>query len=90
MSIHPSLNISDKDKKARSVLKRTERLKKIIDKGSWKEGQSIYGLPKVKTTQIKIKKTKSASAETAATAEGAAEKGAPAAEKKPAEKKPAK
>jgi len=69
MSIHPSLAISDKDKKARSVLKRTERLKMMHEKGQWKEGDKICGLPKIKTLRIKIKKEKAEKAAT--TAEGA-------------------
>ena len=37
MSIHPSLNFSDKEKKQRSVLKRIERLKYMIEKEEWKD-----------------------------------------------------
>ena len=58
MSIHPSLSITDKDKKQRSVLKRTERIKTMIEKGQWKEGDKVFGLPKIKTVRIKIKKEK--------------------------------
>ena len=58
MSIHPSLNFSEKDKKQRSVLKRIERLKHMIGKNEWKEGDKIYGLPKIKSVRIKIKKEK--------------------------------
>lgn len=81
MSIHPSLAISDKDKKQRSVLKRTERLRMMKEKGRWKEGDPVYGLPKIKTIRIKIKKEKAEKAETtaAAVAGGTA---APAAETK--------
>ncbi len=66
MSIHPSLNLSEKDKKHRSVLKRTERLKMMLEKGRWKEGDSVFGLPKIKTLRIKIKKEKVEKAETVA------------------------
>jgi small basic protein (TIGR04137 family) len=69
MSIHPSLVLSEKDKMSRSVLKRTERIRQMHEKGKWKEGDSVYGLPKIKALKIKIKKEK-AKAET--TAEGAA------------------
>jgi len=58
MSIHPSLAISEQDKKQRSVLKRSERIRTMIEKGSWKEGDNVYGLPKLKTVRIKIKKEK--------------------------------
>jgi len=73
MSIHPSLATPDKNKKARSVLKRTERIKIMLQKGEWKEGDDVYGLPKIKTVRIKIKKEKATEkpAEAAAT-EGAA------------------
>jgi len=72
MSIHPSLTISEKDKKARSVLKRTERIRQMHEKGSWKEGDAVFGLPKIKTLKIKIKKEKVEKAETTTTEAGAA------------------
>jgi small basic protein (TIGR04137 family) len=71
MSIHPSLAISDKGKKQRSVLKRTERIRMMKEKGQWKEGDDIYRLPKIKTIRIKIKKEKVEKAEVT-TAEGVA------------------
>lgn len=70
MAIHPSLRGPDKSKKQRSVLKRTERLKTMMEKGNWKEGDDIYGLPKIKTLRIRIKKEKAEKVE-AATVEGA-------------------
>ena len=91
MSIHPSLNISDKDKKQRSVLKRTERIRMMMEKGQWKEGDKVYGLPKIKSLRIKIKKEKVEKAAEATTAEGTATapaasetKAAPAAKAAPA------
>ena len=75
MAIHPSLKSTDKDKKARSVLKRTERLKTMLEKKMWKEGDDVFGLPKIKTIRIKIKKEKAEKTETA----GATAAGAPAA-----------
>lgn len=74
MSIHPSLRSSDKGKKQRSVLKRTERLKIMLEKGNWKEGDRVFGLPKIKTVRIKIKKEK-AEKVAAAAIEGAATAG---------------
>jgi small basic protein (TIGR04137 family) len=82
MSIHPSLNLSDKNKKQRSVLKRIERLKIMAEKNDWKEGAEVFGLPKIKTVRIKIKKEKVEKAETTATgapAAGDAKAAAPAA-----------
>ncbi|MFA5063423.1 MAG: small basic protein [Candidatus Omnitrophota bacterium] len=83
MSIHPSLAISEKDKKQRSVLKRTERIRTMLDKGEWKEGDRVYGLPKIKTVRIKIKKEKAEKAETAATAEAGASPAAAAGKEAP-------
>jgi len=71
MSIHPSLTISEKDKKTRSVLKRIERIRQMQEKGNWKQGDPVYGLPKIKSLRIKIKKEKVEKAATT-TEEGAA------------------
>lgn len=72
MSIHPSLAVSEKDKKQRSVLKRTERIRTMMEKGQWKEGDDVYRLPKIKAVRLKIKKEKvEKAAETTVTAEGA-------------------
>ncbi|MDD5432882.1 MAG: small basic protein [Candidatus Omnitrophica bacterium] len=70
MSIHPSLAISEKDKKQRSVLKRTERIRMMAEKGQWKDGDKVFGLPKIKTIRIKIKKEKVEKAAEGTTAEG--------------------
>ncbi len=72
MSIHPSLAISESDKKQRSVLKRTERIRMMLEKGQWKEGDKVFGLPKIKTIKIKIKKEKAAKETEAATGAEAA------------------
>lgn len=77
MSQHPSLRISDKDKKQRSVLKRHERIKTLKEKEKWEEEDSVFGLPKVKVTRFKIKKEKAAAAEGA---EGAGVAQAPGAQ----------
>ena len=71
MSIHPSLKVSDKDKKQRSVLKRTERLRTMLEKEQWKPGDKVCGLPKIKTLRIKIKKEKAAEKVEVAAIEGA-------------------
>mgnify|MGYP001767058442 CR=1 FL=1 len=79
MSMHPSLKATEKWKKARSVLKRTERLKIMLDKEKWKEGDSVYGLPKYKTVRIKIKKEKAEKAVEAGATTEAGKEAAPAA-----------
>lgn len=76
MSIHPSLSAPAKNKKQKSVLKRTERLTSMLEKKLWKEGDDVFGLPKLKTIRIKIKKEKAEKVE--AVKEGA-EAAAPAA-----------
>lgn len=91
MSIHPSLRVSDKNAKQRTVLKRTERLNSMIEKKQWKEGDNVFGLPKIKTIRIKIKKEKvekaaATTAEGAATAPAAGQPAAKTPEKKPAAK----
>lgn len=71
MSIHPSLGAAVKGRQAKSVLKRTERIKYLMSKSLWKEDSKVFGLPKIKALRIKIKKEK--------TAEKPAEEGAVAA-----------
>ncbi|MBM3252660.1 MAG: small basic protein [Candidatus Omnitrophica bacterium] len=58
MSQHPSLTISGKGKRHRSVFKRFERIKILKKEGKWKEKNSIFGLPKVKSIKIRVKKEK--------------------------------
>jgi small basic protein (TIGR04137 family) len=70
--MHPSLKATEKGKKQRSVLKRIERLKVMLDKEQWKEGSAVYGLPKIKTLKIKIKKEKTEKAAEGTAAAGAA------------------
>jgi small basic protein (TIGR04137 family) len=72
MSMHPSLKATEKGKKQRSVLKRIERVKSMIDKEKWKEGDDFYHLPKLKSIRIKIKKEKVEKAAETTGVEGAA------------------
>lgn len=71
MSLHPSLRISLKARKQRSVLKRIERIKHAIQKGTFNEQSSVYGLPKIKSLKIKVKKEKTEEKAQAAPAAGA-------------------
>ena len=48
MSLHKSLKGSTKIIVKRNVLKRFERIDILRKKGKWKEGDKIFGLPKVK------------------------------------------
>jgi small basic protein (TIGR04137 family) len=75
----------------RNVLTRAERVEKLADLERWKEGTSVFGLPKVAHRKV-VTGHKAAKKEEkpAATVEGeAAPPVAEADAKKPAEKKPA-
>lgn len=51
MTQHPSLRKGSTLKSKRSVWKRFERIEVLKKKGKWKEGDSVYGLPKTKTIE---------------------------------------
>lgn len=59
MSIHPSLKVNSALAQQRSVLTRIERIKSLMKKGLWNEGQVVIGLPKTKITRVKAKKSES-------------------------------
>ncbi len=77
MSQHGSLRIDSVGTKHRNVLKRYERIKKLQEQNKWQDRSSAFGLPKVKSVKIKVKKTKEAAA--AGTAAAPAAGGAAAA-----------
>src|SRR5256885_4049778 len=89
MSIDKSLRRKNSLQRARSVLTRDERIKTLKDTDRWMDGNSPYGLPKVRV--IKIVKKKAPKEKAAEGVPGA--EGAPAAEaaagKAPAGKTPA-
>ncbi|MCF7872947.1 MAG: small basic protein [Candidatus Omnitrophica bacterium] len=59
MGLHPSLKRGQKLGGERSVLKRSERIKRLLEEDKWEEGDSVLGLPKVKVVKMKaIKKEK--------------------------------
>lgn len=62
---------------SRNVMKRHERVQHLLTKGLWKEGGSVFGLPKIKQERVKVKKAapkeKTAEAEKAAGAAPKAE-----------------
>lgn len=85
MSIHPSLSSTAKGSKQRTVLKRTERIKYLMKKGSWTDASKVYGMPKIKMVRLKVKKEKAADkpeAEAATAAATEAKAAAPVAEEK--------
>lgn len=57
MSIHRSLRHSGAMKRNRSVLSRVERLEALKAAAKWREGDSVFGLPKVRTV-FKVKAAK--------------------------------
>lgn len=58
MSVHKSLKTTSRLARARSVLTRYERLVKLEQDGRWEEGQSVFGLPKVRIARPKARKKK--------------------------------
>jgi len=66
MTMHPSLRTGSSKKGHRSVLKRHEKLSILMDKEKWDETKSIFGLPKVRTLKVKVKKEKAATPEAGA------------------------
>ena len=54
MSIHKSLK-SKRFEVVRTVRKRWERIEKLNRTKKWIDGMSVYGLPKEKIVQIKLK-----------------------------------
>ena len=81
MSQHPSLREDSVGAKHRNVLKRFERIKKLEEVNKWQNRASVFGLPKVKSMKIKVKKTKEVAVDPAVAAGGAAPAAAPAAGK---------
>ena len=90
MSVDKSLKLANSLQRQRNVLTRSEQIETLRDRGLWQDGQSIFGLPKVRVRHSKAgtktkKEDKAAeAAPEAEAAEGAAEGEAPAA--KPAER----
>ena len=57
MSIHKSLKLKNTLARQRSVLTRWERIVKLQEEERWQEGDSVMGLPKVRT-KFKIRSRK--------------------------------
>jgi len=88
MTMDKSLRVRSGMTRARSVLTRDERIKRLTDAERWKEGDSPYGLPKVRVYKLAMKKKKKKAKE--GEEEGADAAAAPAAAgKAPAGKAPA-
>ena len=79
MTIHSSLKLSGATGGQRNVWTRMERIQALKKVGSWKEGDRVEGLVKVRTAfKIKAKKKAEEPAADAAAAPAAAKAAAPA------------
>ncbi|HVR85759.1 MAG TPA: small basic protein [Planctomycetota bacterium] len=72
MSIHKSLATAGNLRRHRNVLTRSERLELLKKEGRWKDGESIFNLPKVRNIMAKAKKKEKEADAAAAPAAGAA------------------
>lgn len=80
MSMHPSLSsAAKKGGKKGSVMSRVERIKFMIGKDQWKLGDKVFGLPKIKSIKINVKKEKTEKVAEAAGAKPAVAGAKPAA-----------
>lgn len=91
MSLDRSLKSKASLSRHRNVLSRAERLSRLKDEERWKDGASVYGLPKVAHRKMNVGKKPKAdkAAEGDAAAPGAAPAAAPAAPAGKAAAKPA-
>ena len=92
MSIHRSLAIIGKLRRHRNVLKKSERLERLLSDGKPADEISIFGLPKLRNIMAKIKpkpKKEDAAAEGAAPVEGAVAAAPAGAKAAPGAKAPA-
>lgn len=60
MTIDKSLKINSASIRERNVLTRIERLKKLEETDRWKEGDSVFGLAKVRVEKMALKRKKKA------------------------------
>ena len=88
MTMDKSLRIRRGLVRSRSVLTRAERLAQLKETERWKEGDSPFGLPKVRVFKLAMKKKKKKKEEEeGAVATEAAAEAAPAAKAKKPERK---
>lgn len=63
MTIDKSLKVTRGLVRSRSVLTRAERLEKLKEQERWSDGDSVFGLPKVRVQKLQLKKKKKAKKE---------------------------
>ncbi len=73
MTMDKSLRVRQGMIRARSVLTRDERIQRLKEADRWQEGESPFGLPKVRVYKLAMKKKKKKKKEEEEGAEGAAE-----------------
>ncbi|MFP4176223.1 MAG: small basic protein [Candidatus Brocadiia bacterium] len=56
MSLHKSLKRANQHTRTRNVLTREEQIEKLEEDGEWDEGDSVFGLPKVKVETISLRR----------------------------------
>ncbi len=66
MSIDKSLKRKGGMGRNRCVMKRVERIQKMIDDGKWVDGTSPFGIPKTRVQKIILKKKKEKTEDAAA------------------------
>jgi small basic protein (TIGR04137 family) len=66
MTIDKSLKVKGSGIQNRNVLTRAERIEKLIAADRFKEGDKVFGLPKVRVVKISLKKKKKVKTEEAA------------------------
>ena len=63
MTLDKSLKVSSTSIQNRNVLTRAERITKLLEAETWKEGDKVLGLPKVRVIKVALKKKKKAKKE---------------------------
>lgn len=58
MSVDKSLKGGGRLARSRNVLKRAERIEKLMEQDRWVDDQSPYGLPKVRVYKLAVGKKK--------------------------------
>lgn len=72
MTMDKSLKVRMGLARARSVLTRDERIRRLKSADRWQDGESPFGLPKVRVYKLAVKKKKKKKKEEEEGAEGAA------------------
>jgi small basic protein (TIGR04137 family) len=78
MSTHPSLRTAKSTRALRNVLKRYQRVRHMMERGTWTDGRSVFGLPKIKQARVKARKVAKEEKKEKATTPETAAKASPA------------